>query len=83
MSNKVKKGDWVKGFHKGYFEVVGFGENYAFRDEEYYQRGDRISTMVNLKQGFSENMRFKLGADSVAEEWVFPVSKDIRDKIDL
>ena len=37
---ELKIGDWVKGYHSGYFQVVGFGNLYGFRDDEWYKKGE-------------------------------------------
>lgn len=78
---ELKIGDWVKGYHSGYFQVVGFGNLYGFRDDEWYKKGEIISDMVNLKQGFTSKMKFKLNADAVAVQWIKLLSEDIINEI--
>lgn len=77
----IKIGDWVKGYHSGYYQVVGFGGNYAFKDDDYYKKGEKIATMVILKQAFTSKFKFKLGADSCAIEWIKHISEDVVDEI--
>lgn len=82
MKIEIKNGDWVKGYHAGYYQVVGFGASYAFEDVGTSKKGEKCSTLANLKQGFTSKMKFKLGADAVALEWLKPVSEEVLRQIE-
>lgn len=77
----VKIGDWVEGYSSGYFQVVGYGNIYAFKDDDDYKKGQLITSTVNLKQGFTSKMKFKLGADFCAIGWIKPLSDEVVNMI--
>ena len=79
---EIKKGDWVTGYHSGYYQVVGFGNLYGHRDDGFYEKGQIISNLVNLKKAFTSKMKFRLGADSVAVQWIKPLSEDVVNEIE-
>ena len=78
----MKIGDWVKGYYSGFFQITGFSSYYGFKDDDWFEKGEKISDIVNLKKGFTSKLKFRLGADAVAVQWIKPLSEDIKNEIE-